>query len=354
MEKQDLHRLPWLPWRFHLAQPPENTDVKQGVVAYSCPFVPAEWLAAHGLHPRRMVPHANGTATGMGERMGVCPYARAFAGAVLPEAGVQAVVMTTVCDQMRRMAETLARESNAPVFLMHVPKTWETPAVHRYFRDELGRLGRFLVRLGGTAPDRNALIDTMLRYDAARAALAGARGHLTSRQWAAALMAFFRDGPDAQIPGKRDTPARGIPLALVGGPGLSDGAALLDAIEAGGGTVVLDASAQGERTFPAPFDRRRLHDDPLGELVDAYFGYIPDAFRRPNSALYAYLKREIGDRGVKGIIFRRCVWCDTWHAEMQRMKEWAEIPMLVLEADDSGESQPRALSRIQAFLENLR
>ncbi|MCL2641880.1 MAG: hypothetical protein FWD53_13600, partial [Phycisphaerales bacterium] len=50
-----------------------------GTVAYSSPFVPAEWIVAHGFEPRRVVPRASGVAA----VAGVCPFAHDFLMAVL-------------------------------------------------------------------------------------------------------------------------------------------------------------------------------------------------------------------------------------------------------------------------------
>jgi benzoyl-CoA reductase/2-hydroxyglutaryl-CoA dehydratase subunit BcrC/BadD/HgdB len=125
-------------------------------------------------------------------------------------------------------------------------------------------------------------------------------------------------------------------------------------VEKYGGQVVLDASTTGERTEPGLFDRRRLQDDPLMELCQAYFGSIPDAFRRPNSELYKWLKHHIADRKVRGIIFLRYLWCDTWHAEVKRLKEWTPLPVLDLEhGDEERSNRQRTTLRIQAFLETF-
>jgi benzoyl-CoA reductase/2-hydroxyglutaryl-CoA dehydratase subunit BcrC/BadD/HgdB len=104
----------------------------------------------------------------------------------------------------------------------------------------------------------------------------------------------------------------------------------------------------------APFDRRQLQEEPLMELADAYFGHIPDASRRPNSELYIWLKRELSDRGVKGILFHRYVWCDMWHAEFRRLKDWASLPVLDIDtAGDNEADRHRTENRIRAFLEML-
>jgi len=89
-------------------------------------------------------------------------------------------------------------------------------------------------------------------------------------------------------------------------------------------------------------------------LQEAYFGCIPDAFRRPNTLLYQWLKEKIEGRAIRGIVFFHYLWCDTWRVEAQRMKEWGQVPVLVLDADETETMCGRLSSRIQAFLEVLK
>ena len=49
-------------------------------VGYSSPFVPAEWIAAHGLRPERLRLHPTEKLT-----RGICPYAGALLDAALAE-----------------------------------------------------------------------------------------------------------------------------------------------------------------------------------------------------------------------------------------------------------------------------
>ena len=326
-----------------------------GTVLYTCPFVPAEWIAAHGLRPRRIMPQELHGAPLPGAGMGMCPYARAF----LHEVGAQedaAVVFTTVCDQMRRCSELMAPEREAALFLMHVPATWRTPGARRYYRAELERLGRFLERLGGTTPSAERLAAVMAEYDATRAKLRAAAGRLSAQAASNAIARLHRNGPadaEAALEGRAAPCGRGIRLALVGGPLLGTPSTLLDLIESAGGTIVLDATETGERTLPAPFDAATVEQNPLDALVDAYFNHIPYAFRRPNDALYAWLARELAARDVRGIIFRRYLWCDTWHAEAGRMAEWSPVPFLALDVEDDQPLRDRMASKIRAFVETL-
>ena len=106
--------------------------------------------------------------------------------------------------------------------------------------------------------------------------------------------------------------------------------------------------------MPAVFVPERLRDDPLGELADAYFGAIPDAFRRPNRRLYDWLGEMIEARGVRGLLFWRYVWCYIWHGELYRLKKWSPVPVLDLDAGHSDEGLvARTTARVEAFLEML-
>jgi len=322
-------------------------------VVYVSPFVPAEWIAAHGLRPcRTLVEQTEESSKGV-PASGVCPYAREFISYALSQTNAAAIVTTTECDQMRRAGELIARDSGLPVFVMNVPTTWQTTTAQKLYIAELERLGRFMVRLGGKSPSVDELAKVMLEYDALRARIRAACGYVSARQCSEAIASFNRTGTVAFPPAGSVFMPRGIPLALVGGPLLANHFQVFDFVEEAGGSVVLDATETGERTMPVPFDRRRLQDDPFMELVDAYFGAIPDAFRRPNSELYRWLKKEIAERGVRGIVLRRYLWCDTWHAEVQRMKEWAEIPLLDLDIGDD-DSDSRTASRIQSFVTMLK
>ncbi len=325
-------------------------------IIYTCPYVPAEWIAAHGLRPSRIILSAVSSAGSIARAEGVCPYVRAFIDEVITAKRACGIVMTTVCDQMRRAFDIIVGKCNVPVFLMNVPNTWQSIAAQKVYLDELKRLGRFLIRLGGNSPSHDDLAKVMLEYDTARACILSAREHLTSRDYSEAIVQFGREGPSA-MPNNAEgakTPIAGLPLAILGGPLMKQSFDIFDIVEQSGGRIVLDATETGERGMCAPFDRRRLRDDPLMELANAYFGGIQDASRRPNNELYKWLARELVNRSVRGIIFHRYLWCDMWHAELWRLKDWVDLPVLDIDiGGDNETNQHRMPNRIRAFLEML-
>ncbi len=285
-------------------------------VAYTCPFVPAEWIRAHGLKASRIVPPGRGHGALMEATAGLCPFARALLNDLAGRPAGSPAVFTTVCDQMRRAAEVFAaRCPDRPCFVMNVPATWRTPAAMGMYVDELRRLGGFLVGLGGSAPTDGQLTEVMLDYDGARRQLAAARDGLTARQYAELLADFGRCGIDAAgdacHAAQADRKTDAVPLAIVGGPLLGGHFEVFDIVERFGGRIVLDATAGGELTSPAPLDRHRADENPLAALAEAYFGAIPHAMRRPNSQFYDYLRRELPARGARGVLYRHHTWCDT-------------------------------------------
>ena len=297
-------------------------------IVYTCPYVPAEWIAAHGLRPRRLIPLPREGTSIVARAEGLCPYARAFVNEAAAQ-GAVGIVVTTLCDQMRRVYDPLVREIDTPAFLLNVPKTWQTVAAQRLYLDELQRLGRFLVRLGGRAPSNEQLAKAMTDV--------GCAVHTSS--------------PARKENGVHGTPY--IPIAVVGGPLMQRDRVLFDLIEECGGRVVLDATETGRRGSHRAFDRRRLAEDPLMELADAYFS-IPDASRRPNSELYRWIREEMAKTNTKGVVFHHYVWCDAWRAELARLKEWASLPVLGLDSDGHGDANlARLRTRIRAFLEML-
>ncbi len=340
-------------------------------VAYCHPFVPPEWIAAHGLRPY-WLPCRAGDEPAVWVRRGMCPVAAArfddFSGELPADTMYpwSAVILTTTCDQIRYAAALLQHQGRLPVFLLHVPRTWQTAAVRAFYGEELNRFGRFLVGCGGTAPTDDALSQTMLGYDRARAALRLRRPELSAAAYARAIAAVrghdswvgfsppsFNPEPTATEFSAEPTatecavavgsrlnkfglepalPVPDLPLALVGGPMSQGDYDLLTAVENAGGRFVLDATESGERTLPAAVDVDRLKADPREELVRIYFDSIADVFQRPNDRMFAWLRAEVIRRRVRGILVRRYVWCDHWHGEMPRLREELDVPILEWEA----------------------
>lgn len=328
-------------------------------VAYSSPLIPVEWIAAHGLRPWRLLPTGSASVR---TSEGVCPYFQAIAQELSVDGPpLEAAILATTCDQMRRGHQTLAARLGRPVFLMNIPATWQSAASRQIYIDELVRLGLFLESLGGKAPSPSGLWQVMLAYDQARQALLACRERLAGRRFVERLHQLCQSTPDeleslttevraesAANPVRLGRPA----VAVVGGPMTARNLCVLDLIEHAGGRIALDATESGSRTLPLSLARGGFGSNPLVELAAAYFGAIGEIFRRPDSMLFETLGRELAACRPAGIVLVRQVWCDLWHAQVQRVRQEAALPLLDL--DLAGEPTAALANRVQAFMEVLR
>ncbi len=293
-------------------------------IIYSSPYVPSEWIEAHGLVPCRFEPSASPANGFIGIQAGVCPFMAAFMNGLAGKRNGAGVILTTACDQFRRAFDLLPPGGALPVFLMNMPATWQSAAARDLYADEVRRLGCFLESAGGQASGDGDLRAALLRRET-------------------------RDARHRRLERKPDV-SGAAPVAVIGGPMTRGQRRLLDWIGELGGRVAVDGTEAGSRTRPAPVDRDRLRANPFDAMLDAY-GAIPDVFRRPNGAFYDWLARETA--GVRGVIVLRQVWCDLWHAEVGRIRERSRVPVLDLDMNEDRLST-RLRLRLEAFMEVIR
>jgi len=325
-------------------------------ILYTSLYVPDVWIGLHGFFASRVIPAGVNSRPGALDGQGVCPFTRSFVADVMAASDVAGIVMTTVCDQMRRASEIVTQECDIPAFLMNVPSTWQSETSRQLYRDEMNRLSDFLVALGGQRPRDNTYDRALLEYDRIRTSLLAMEKKLSPRRFAEVVDDFqetcvFRPYVTADAPA---VSRQGIRIALVGGPRRREDMALFDLVAESGGYVALDASENGIRSFCRPFDHDRVAEDPFGELADAYFDGIVDVSRRPNDPFYEWLGARLKERDVAGIILHRYLWCDLWHAEVERIRQRFGLPVLDLDLD--GEdllTDARTHTRIAAFMEML-
>jgi benzoyl-CoA reductase/2-hydroxyglutaryl-CoA dehydratase subunit BcrC/BadD/HgdB len=335
-------------------------------VFFTSPWVPAEWIKAHGFEPRGVWFAPEFALDSLPLSAGLCAFANAAVR--LAEKGREsAVIFTTHCDQLRRGFDAVAGPATARVFLFNLPATWQTPVARQLFASELERLGGFLVGLGGHAPSAGELFETMTLYSQARERLRGAAAGCAGRRYAEAVSRFHWDGscPPSSDP-VFDNPAGPslhgpVPLALVGGPLPRAHWDLLDIIERAGGRVAINGTEAGERSLQPAFALETVRASEAGRktalletLTRGYIDGCVDVFQRPNTRLYAWLKERLAARLVRGIVLWAYVGCDLWRVEAQPLREAFGLPVLLLDATEAAGGSPRIVGRIEAFLEALR
>ena len=321
------------------------------LVYLTSPWVPPEWVKAHGLEPRGVwfAPDFDFDRTPLGA--GVCAFsatAERFA-EQHPEA---ATVFSTHCDQLRRGFDALPTTGTDRRFLFNLPSTWQTSTARDLFTAELDRLARFLIGLGGHWPEPGALAALLATSHREQTRLAAAAEQLPARQFAEAVARFHWDGqvslPETGSATRQAPPLSGRPrVALLGGPLPRTQWRVLDALDTAGARVVLNATEPGERTLAA--SPAAPNTAPGQYFLDR----IVDVFQRPNTRLFDWLEARLKGRQVEGIILWAYVGCDLWRAEAASLREAFGLPVLLLDADEVANGWARLTGRVEAFVESL-
>jgi len=320
-------------------------------VFLTSPWIPREWIRAHGLQPRGLWSAADFQSRAWPLSAGVCPFAEATLrwAESRPDS---AVIFSTACDQSRRGFDAAISRGQRRSFLFNLPATWQTAAAAELFRSEMERLGQFLLAIGGRAPPPETLRREMLLSNETRKRLLDSAAASSPRGFAEAVARFHWDGSFSPPPPA--PPAGQIPLALVGGPFLAPHWKWLDAIEAAGGRAALNATEMGERSLPPAFEVETAASRPFDALVRGCRDNIVDVFQRPNTPLYSWLKPRLASRQARGIVLWHFTACDLWRAEAETLRETFHLPVLPLQAGQEPGAAPRDLNRLQAFVETLR
>jgi hypothetical protein len=320
-------------------------------VFLTSPWIPPEWIRAHGLQPHGIWSAEHFQPGTWPLSGGVCPFAETvvrFAEARTDSA----VIFSTACDQLRRGFDAAMLHGQRHRFLFNVPATWQTTAAKEIFRSELERLGQFLLTIGGHAPTPELLRQEMVQSGGRRKRLLESAPASSSRGFAEAVARFHWDGTFSPSPPV--APANQIPLALVGGPFLASHWKLLDEIEAAGGRVALNATESGERSLCPAFELDAATGTPFDMLVHGCCDNVVDVFQRPNTRLYSWLKPRLASRHARGIVLWHFTGCDLWRAEARTLRETFGLPVLLLEAGGEPGTTPRDVNRIEAFVETLK
>lgn len=325
------------------------------------PWIPPEWVRAFGHEPRGVWFSDSLSEQLPPESAGGCEFAHSVVDLCLREPE-SAFVFATHCDQLRRSFDRFS--TSARVFLFNLPSSAQSPSSARLYASELERLGHFLTRIGGRWPAEEAIARTFDQAGHSRAQLASAAGSLPASDLMEALVQQLEKGEVNPLPSPlcATTSSDAVPLALIGGSLPRHRWPLLRHIEKLGGRIVLQAAEPGERNlWVSPGAAAVTRTPPPAGLAawavrvaEMWNEQVVDVYRRPNDALYTWLKERLRAREVRGILLWHYTWCDLWRAEAQTLRETFGLPLLQLEADASAGPISRIMGRIEAFLESLR
>lgn len=347
-------------------------------VYYTCSYVPPEAIWAAGCQPVRLLP--DGPAPGECDAYlprDFCPFVRAAFWQLHRMGEPAAVVLTTCCDPMRRLADVLRHHRpELTVLLLDLPRERGPRGQERYAA-ELERLQSSLsawaARSGrtGLAPGSGrTLAQATGTFDRLRHLLRAARGAMPAPAFHRLLRHLLTCHPEEALTlleTGRGIAAPGAPAATeAAAPGSTEAGGAtagapgvmvitshpvdphaLGVIEKAGARVVAEDSCLGERLLAvAPGSRD------AGELARAYLERPPCPRMELPGERLAYLEDLACRGGARGIIFLALKFCDNLSYDLPWISG-RSLPVLLLEADWGVSSSGQFLTRVQAFVETL-
>ncbi|HHY93511.1 MAG TPA: 2-hydroxyacyl-CoA dehydratase [Firmicutes bacterium] len=373
--------------------PPISQDTDRPVIYYTCSYVPPEVIWAGGGRPVRLLPDepAPGWVDAQLPR-DYCPYVRAAfaqltaaretaagkataAGEARPAGEAKAVVLTTCCDPMRRLADLLAATAHGPgptALLLDVPREQGQRGQAR-FAQELRTLCDHIETITGSSC--GDLAATLALYAhlrhllrQVRCRLEGSAFHRLLRRALTAdpLVAGLEleqslhsspagsetaHGPTPGGPapaGQTQARCTAPPLLVITSHPVNPG--LLEAIEGEGARLVAEDSCLGDRLLDLP---PPTGEDGWDQLAASYLTRPPcPRMDRPQERL-AYLQKLASTHGARGAVILALKYCDNLSYDYPWVKEGLHLPVLFLEADYGTAMSGQVRTRVQAFLESL-
>lgn len=328
-----------------------------------CGCVPRELIVAAGFAARSL----SGVEAGATEEVlpaNLCPHVRGVAAYLSgPAAATLAgVVVADSCFPMLRLWDHLeAAPVPFPRWLLHVPRH-ETPLAARYFRDELERLAARLAAAAGlptlsVSRIAAAIAARNLWRERCRETAVGLLDGKVARLTPRLLELFAGDdstggGAGSQAP-VQPAGRRRARVMLVGSYFVTAG--LLELLHDIGADVCAVESCEHYRAGTPPVAHAE-GGDPLQALAEAYLAQPPCPRMARGAARAEAAGRLAAAGALDGVVYLLMKSC-TPHAYAaplwRECLERAGAPLLVLEVEDADWSQPRQLTRLEAFVEAL-
>ncbi len=341
-------------------------------VAVFCSYVPLEIIEAAGFRPR-MVSGLEADNPASALPVNLCPYVRCSA-SFLTGPGARdlaGVVLTDSCYPMQRLWDFVLERTTFPLKrFVRVPRL-RSPEAATFYRGELDRLARGLAEDGGLPHDPERLRATVALYNHSRTLngeltalmLQGRRPGLAAFLSSVHTRAYHlpreefnllmeeRLRKEQAVRGEKSS--TGLRLMLAGSFFIH--AELIDILENLGARVVALDSCAHDRLGTTLIDPQG--GDLLQSLALGYLGKPPCPRMRSSREHIAQMARLASGEHFDGVVYLLMKFCTPhaynvplWREAMRR----AGVRMMVLETEGGNWSQPRVLTRLEAFIESLR
>ncbi len=350
----------------------ENLGVsgEKPLVGWVCTYLPLEIIEAAGLSPHRIIPEASSESADTYLDPNFCPFIKASLGKAL-EGGyssLSGMVILNTCDGMRRLYDAWRFYVRPPfAYLLDVPRMVNRSSI-AFFADGLKEMILQIEKHFGTRVSEEKLISAIEEANITRSLvkrLFSSQGlgdpalrqsdiiDILSEGWSHPRGVFNKAlGGFLDHLGNRRAPNRKGPRLMVTGS-LLNGSHLIQLIEELGGEVITCDLCTGERFV----QNVNINSEPLMALSKAYLEKPPCARMFDIETRVSYLKEELGENKVDGVIYFALKFCDPYLYEkpaVEEMLDQLEVPLLFLEGEFTSKSSGSMRTRIQAFLEVIR
>ena len=351
------------------------------VAGYMCTYVPEEILHAAGYLPLRIFGWSDGTqrADGLLQTY-ACSLARGALDAGLSGKldFLNVMIFAHTCDTIQNLTDIWQR--NVPGMrhrVLSAPVSTSGEAAVTFFRDELGRLRRFLEEGQGPVSDA-AIEESITLYERHRAAmrrLYELRRNdplcLTGKEMLSVVLASFLmrkedhlpllhdlikalEHPGVRAVSRNPGPKTQNPIRVFVIGSVCQSAEYMRAIEEAGCVVVDDDLCTGSRAFAV---QRVSGADPIDALARMYLERVPcPAKHRPGYDMGTDILAQARAARAGGVIFLLTKFCDPWafdYPSVREALEAASIPSLLVEIEQDLSPSAHFSTRIGAFAEML-
>jgi benzoyl-CoA reductase/2-hydroxyglutaryl-CoA dehydratase subunit BcrC/BadD/HgdB len=350
------------------------------IVGIFCLFVPDEVIFATGAD--RIVLCGGKTDTiAVAEQSlprNICPLIKSSYGAVIdaccggalacPHVGlIDIIVAEATCDGKKKMYELLP--AYIPTYVLDLPQKPDSPDALAYFLGELKKFGAFMEQLTGNALREEALRREIHSSNDTRRVvhrLFALRRRdpppISGTQVLRVMQRQFFLSPDRFREGVRQLcdelekitpePGTGPRVMIAGCPMAAGNTKMAEIIEAKGGTIVVEESCTGTRSFWDLVDESK---DPWTALAERYLA-IPCACMTPNDQRIARIVELAKLYDVDGVVYYTLQFCHAYNIERLRVQQalkQEKIPMLAIESDYGNSDAEQIGIRVEAFMEMI-
>lgn len=292
------------------------------MLGYVCKYTPIELLESMGVQMKRIEPSVTDfTQADTLMHANICSYTKAVLEDVM-EQDYEGVILTTCCDSIRRLYDTLKKEfPDKFFFLVDIPRKVNDFAVtlfERQMKELLDAYGKFS---GQTFDEKK---------------------FLTMMQGKSALLK--KETEQALAPDLNNAKQNELNIGIMGARCNNEIRSLLAAHHT---NLLFDFTCTGISR-----DYTVSEDNVLFSYAHALLNQIP-CMRMLKATNRATLLDGFSDR-LDGIIYHTVKFCDSYSYEYADLKQHTNLPILQVETDSTKQCIGQIRTRVEAFLEELK